>query len=151
MKKLTFTISIIFLFLLSHHSNAQFTPTLQFSSSSMKLDWKRDGGSNQDDVTQLSSVGVGPAISMESKRFLFQGAVLKHFSSDGGSIVGDNSSGSLKRIPSEFYFILGYKINVTKNIQYYPLFTYGRYHLKLKTETEVDQVTTIETDNIIFD
>ncbi|MEL6557614.1 MAG: hypothetical protein AAFQ94_05475 [Bacteroidota bacterium] len=150
--KFIFTATVIFFVcLLPHHSNAQFSPSMQFSSSSMKLDWKMDGGSNMDDIAQISSVGFGPAVSMESKRFLFQGAVLRHFNSDGGSLIGEDFSGSLTRIPSEFFFVLGYKINAHKNIQYYPIFTYGRYHLRLKTETIVDDVKTTETDNIIFD
>lgn len=151
MKFRFFAFILLFTGLLPLKSIAQFTPALQFSSSSMKLDWKMDNGDTFEDIAQISSIGFGPSVSMESRRFLFQGAILRHFNSDGGSLISDNSNGSLTRIPSEFNFTLGFKLNVSGNVQYYPMFTYGRYNLKLKTETTIDDVKTIDNEYLILD
>lgn len=135
----------------SNQAKAQFVPSIRVSSLSAELDWTSDLDGTIENVLKLNSIGVGPSISMETKRLTFQAAILKHFNSSGGSISNaNNSTASIKRIPSEFNFTLGYKINANKSVQVYPFFTFGRYNLKLETTEVINSNTAVSIDRIIL-
>ncbi|MEO1054407.1 MAG: hypothetical protein AAFX87_27460 [Bacteroidota bacterium] len=150
MKRQSLLIGLLILLVTISNSYAQFIPSVRVSSTSMKLNQKNTFQGTINDVAQINSIGVGPSINMESKRFLFQGSLLKHFNTEGESLISEDMSAIARRKASEFNFMVGYKLNANKDIQFYPFFTFGRYNLGIEVEETIDNQTLTLKDNIIF-
>ena len=151
MKNFIILVALVIGLGLSHQSKGQIVPSIRVSTISADLDWTPEFGNTLNNVLQINSIGIGPSISAETKRLTFQVAVLKHFNSSGGSLINaDNDTGSLRRIPNEFNFTLGYKINANRKVQIYPFATFGRYNLRVETTETINSNTSVDIDTIIL-